>query len=99
MNGLQEAVKEGAGKVREAVVEAVEDVWGRLNEAGSDAGERARDRIGSLRDSASEYLQEGRSRAHDLETTMERTIRTQPLTSVLVAAGIGCLIGAIWRRL
>src|SRR5260370_22809529 len=91
MNGLQEAVKEGAGKVREAVVEAVEEVWGRLNDAGSDAGERARDRIGSLRDSASEYLHEGRSRAHDLQTALARRIRTQPLTSVLVAAGVGCL--------
>lgn len=98
MNGLHEAAKEGAGKVRDAVVEAAEEVWGRLSEAGSEAGTRARERFGDARDSASEYLQHGRSRAHNFETAVERSIRTQPLTSVLVAAGVGCLIGFLWRR-
>lgn len=99
MNGLHEAAKEGAGKVKDAVVDAGEEVWSRLNEAGNEAGMRARDRIGDLRDSASACVEHGRSRAHDFETAIERTIRTQPLTSVMVAAGIGCFIGFLWRRM
>ena len=99
MNGLHEAAKAGAGKVKDAIVEAAEEVWGRLNEAGIEAGTRARDQIGGLRDSASAYVRQGRSRARHLETDIERSIREKPLTSVLVAAGIGCFMGFLWRRL
>ncbi|MEX0678276.1 MAG: hypothetical protein WD063_14440 [Pirellulales bacterium] len=54
-------------------------------------GERAQERVGELGDAA-------RQRATTLQHGMEERISNHPLKAVLIAAGVGLLVGIIWRR-
>lgn len=54
-------------------------------------GERAQERVGEIGDAA-------RQRATTLQHGMEERISNHPLKAVLIAAGVGLLVGIIWRR-
>jgi ElaB/YqjD/DUF883 family membrane-anchored ribosome-binding protein len=83
------------------------DVMGK--EANADAGdfkERAsamasklRETGGAIRDEAKESFDKGRETVRHWEESLEREIQERPLRSILIAVGVGWLIGAVWRRL
>jgi ElaB/YqjD/DUF883 family membrane-anchored ribosome-binding protein len=54
-------------------------------------GERAQERVGELREAA-------RQRAGTLQHGVEERITTHPLKAVAIAAGVGLLLGFLWRR-
>ena len=54
-------------------------------------GERAQERAGEFGDVA-------RHRATTLQEGMEGRITDHPLKAVLIAAGVGLLVGVLWRR-
>jgi ElaB/YqjD/DUF883 family membrane-anchored ribosome-binding protein len=47
---------------------------------------------------ASEYYQQGREQVLALEQTIEAQIRDKPIQSLLIAGGVGLLIGFLCRR-
>lgn len=80
-----------------------------LRDVGSQLRDQAQQQFGQVRDQASqyyeqgrdravEYYEQGRQRAMEMEQNLENYIREQPVKSVLIAAGVGCLLGFIWRR-
>jgi ElaB/YqjD/DUF883 family membrane-anchored ribosome-binding protein len=54
-------------------------------------GQRAGERVGEFGDKA-------RDRATTLQHGVEERISQHPLKAVLIAAGVGALLGFIWRR-
>jgi ElaB/YqjD/DUF883 family membrane-anchored ribosome-binding protein len=62
------------------------------------AGDAAREKLGRLRENASECYEEGRERVHQAERTFERFIQEHPLKSILIAAGVGLVLGRFWIR-
>jgi ElaB/YqjD/DUF883 family membrane-anchored ribosome-binding protein len=80
-------LKEQAGTVRED-----------LGELGRLAKDATREKLGGARVAASEYYDKGRAKAEQLEAELVDQIRAKPLTSVLIAAGIGALFGALISR-
>ena len=50
------------------------------------------------RDMAQQYYEQGRQRAQEWEQGLEDYVRQQPVKAVLMAAGIGLVVGFIWRR-
>ena len=82
--------------------ESLQEVGQAAREAAQEKMQQVRDvaqeRVGELRDRAGEYYEMGRDRAYDLEQSLEQRIRERPLNSVLMAAGIGILLGILWRR-
>jgi len=68
-----------------------------LQEIGSQVKEMAQEQAGHLRDTASEYYQQGREKAVEWSRGLEKFVREQPVKSLLIAAGVGVLLGAIWR--
>lgn len=98
INGVKFAVMDGAGKIKAALSEATGEVLESLGNVRDSATTHARDGLETMRDTAVDYVDQGKSQVHDAEAAIERTIRNQPLTSVLIAAGAGFLIGAIWCR-
>jgi ElaB/YqjD/DUF883 family membrane-anchored ribosome-binding protein len=80
-----------------------------LRDAGSQISSQAREQLDNLKTSASEYYQQGRDRmqeyydqgrdkAMEFEQNLEAYVREQPVKSLLIAAGVGCLLGFLWRR-
>ena len=49
-------------------------------------------------ETASAYYEQGREKMGEVEHYLEDAIRTKPLQSVLLAAGVGLLIALLWKR-
>ena len=53
----------------------------------------------NVKDSATEYYEAGRDKAMEWESQIEDYVRERPIKSLLMAAGVGALLGIIWKRL
>jgi len=42
--------------------------------------------------------QEGRERAQEWEQSIETYVQEKPIQSILIAAGVGILLGILWKR-
>lgn len=69
-----------------------------VHEVGDAAKRVASDSVDAIRNTAHQYLAEGRARARDLGGSVQERVQQKPVKSLLVAAGIGFLLGAIWIR-
>jgi len=69
-----------------------------IRELGGLARDMAQDKVAQLRASASEYCEDGRAKAQQLERSFEQFVREQPLKSILIAAAVGMLLGGLWMR-
>ena len=69
-----------------------------LRDMGGTVTQAAREQYDNLRESATEYYDYGRERAQEWQQQAEEYIREQPLKSVLIAAGVGIVLGVLWRR-
>jgi ElaB/YqjD/DUF883 family membrane-anchored ribosome-binding protein len=65
---------------------------------GSLAKDVAHEKLEELQENASAVYERGREQVRDATRTLERFIEEQPLTSVLIAAGVGLLLGRFWMR-
>jgi ElaB/YqjD/DUF883 family membrane-anchored ribosome-binding protein len=69
-----------------------------IQELGGLAREMAQEKVGQMRASASEYCADGRSAVQQVQHSFEQFVRQQPLKSVLIATGVGVLLGGLWMR-
>ena len=49
-------------------------------------------------ETASAYYEQGREKMGEVEHYLEDAIRTKPLQSLLLAAGVGLLVALLWKR-
>jgi ElaB/YqjD/DUF883 family membrane-anchored ribosome-binding protein len=69
-----------------------------LKEMGATVNDAAQEKLADLRESATEYGQQGRGNLNGVLCDFEQYVRARPLKSVLIAAGVGLLFGRFWRR-
>lgn len=69
-----------------------------VKDLGMIGGELAADTAHMAEERISEYYKAGMKKAKGLEENIETEIRKNPMRSLLVAAGVGLLLGAVWRR-
>ncbi len=69
-----------------------------LQELGAIAGSAAQERLGQVRENATDCYEEKREKVHQVERTFEQYIRERPLKSILIAAGVGLVLGRFWMR-
>jgi ElaB/YqjD/DUF883 family membrane-anchored ribosome-binding protein len=74
---------------------AVRDDLGQL---GRLAKQAAKEKLDDAREAASGYYGHGRKKADELETQVADYVRTKPLKSILIAAGVGALFGILISR-
>lgn len=78
---------EKSAQFRQAAQEQMEQI----REAGRQYYEQGRQ-------AAAQYYEQGRQKAMEWEEGFEDYVREQPVKSVLIAAGIGLVLGFLWRR-
>ena len=66
--------------------------------ASSAARGMAREQVGQSRAGAADSAREGQDEVQQVERSFEQYVREQPLKSVLIAAGVGLIIGRFWMR-
>ena len=59
---------------------------------------RARENFGAIKDAASGYIDQGREKAAAMGRTVEGQVKEWPLSALLVATGVGLLLGVILAR-
>jgi ElaB/YqjD/DUF883 family membrane-anchored ribosome-binding protein len=69
-----------------------------LRDLGGQVRDAARDKYSQLNDEARAFYDQGREMAHDWEEGLEGYVRDKPLQAVLIAAGVGLLLGVLWKR-
>ena len=79
------------GKQAKEVTEDVQKMGGTVRDA-------AQEKLGQVGEKASEYYELGRDKAHGVACACEQFVRQRPLRSVLLAAGIGWVLGRFWMR-
>jgi ElaB/YqjD/DUF883 family membrane-anchored ribosome-binding protein len=74
------------------------EVGQNLRDLGSQVRDVARDKYDELREQAGNYYSQGRERAQEWEQSLESYVQEKPIQAVLMAAGIGVLLGLLWKR-
>jgi ElaB/YqjD/DUF883 family membrane-anchored ribosome-binding protein len=66
--------------------------------ASGTARDTAQDKVEQLRAGAADCVREGRDKVQQVERSFAQYVREQPLKSILIAAGIGVVLGRFWVR-
>jgi ElaB/YqjD/DUF883 family membrane-anchored ribosome-binding protein len=80
------------------VRQAAAQVGQNLRELGGQVREQASQQYDQLRQQASDYYEQGRQRAMEYEQSLEQYVQEKPIQALLIAAGVGMLLGILWKR-
>jgi ElaB/YqjD/DUF883 family membrane-anchored ribosome-binding protein len=69
-----------------------------LQEMGRTVLDTAQEQLGQVGEKTSESFEQGRDKVRGVACACEQFVRERPLSSVLMAAGIGWLLGRFWKR-
>jgi ElaB/YqjD/DUF883 family membrane-anchored ribosome-binding protein len=67
-----------------------------LQEMGDIARDAAREKLEKFRENASGCYQQGQEKVQGVVSSIEQSIVQQPLRSVLIAFGVGLVLGRLW---
>lgn len=93
-----EANDPGAASTAEQLRHQTGAVRDDLGQLGRLAKQAAKEKLDEARGAAADYYDHGRKKADELETQMADYVRTKPLKSILIAAGVGALFGILISR-
>ena len=96
--GEQGGGNPGAGSATGQLRDQASQVANNLRDMGSSVRDAATEQYEHLRDTAMDYYDQGREKAQQWTQDLEGYVREQPIKSVMIAAGIGLLLGILWRR-
>ena len=88
-------VKETMQEMGTYVKETAQNVGTQVKETVQDMGTQAKE---TMQAAGTQVYEQGRESLQDLNRTIEGQIRQRPLQALLVAGGIGVLLGLLWRR-
>jgi ElaB/YqjD/DUF883 family membrane-anchored ribosome-binding protein len=69
-----------------------------IQELGAIASDAAHEKLAQMRAEGSALCDQGCDNMRYAARSLEQYIARQPLTSVLIAGGVGVLLGCFWRR-
>jgi ElaB/YqjD/DUF883 family membrane-anchored ribosome-binding protein len=69
-----------------------------LRAMGETVRDAAQEKLGQVGERAAECCGQGQDKIHGVACACEQFVRQRPLTSVLLAAGVGLLLGRFWLR-
>ena len=78
--------------------EQARDVAEDFQKMGGTVRDAAQEKFEQVGEKASVYYEQGQERIHGVACACEQFVRERPLRSVLMAAGIGWLLGRFWIR-
>ena len=90
----QQGAAGSAGNLRETASEVGEN----LRNIGSQVRDQATQQYENMRQQANEYYEQGRQRAMEMEQSLEEYVQEKPIQALLIAAGVGMLLGLLWKR-
>jgi ElaB/YqjD/DUF883 family membrane-anchored ribosome-binding protein len=99
---VKETVQAAGAQVKETVQdmgiyvkETAQNIGTQVKETVEDMGIQAKE---TMQAAGTQVYEQGRESLQDLNRKIEGQIRTRPLQALLIAGGIGVLLGVLWRR-
>jgi len=86
------------GTQGQGFAEQAQQVSQNLRDLGGQVRDQAREKYNELSGQAQDYYDQGRRKAKEVEEGLESYIQEKPLQAVLIAAGVGVLLGLLWKR-
>ena len=85
-------------EVQDDLASQVQQLAADLKALKDTAGRVATDKLRHARGVAADYVEGRKERASEVEDQLLEAVRADPLKGLLIAGGIGLLLGAIWSR-
>jgi ElaB/YqjD/DUF883 family membrane-anchored ribosome-binding protein len=101
MSHLNRHVKSGTHHSTKSAAEVSDNggsVVDAIAEGASAVARDVREAAGQVAQRVEEKFEQGRDQVRCCENRFEESVRSRPLASLLIAAGIGVIAGALWRR-
>jgi ElaB/YqjD/DUF883 family membrane-anchored ribosome-binding protein len=98
MSRIDNPSGQGGGGASGNLGETAAQVGQNLRDLGSQARDTATQQYEQYRQQAQEYYEQGRERAREVQQNLEQYVQDQPVKALLIAAGVGMLLGIIWKR-
>jgi ElaB/YqjD/DUF883 family membrane-anchored ribosome-binding protein len=94
MSRMNDPSNAGQADLRDKATEVSQN----LRDLGGQVRDAAKEKYEQLSGQAQDYYDQGRDMAHDWEQSLEGYVKEKPMQALLIAAGVGLLLGLIWKR-
>jgi ElaB/YqjD/DUF883 family membrane-anchored ribosome-binding protein len=89
---------EPSASAADQLKESAQQVTENLRTIGATARGAANEKISDLKQQATDYYEQGRQSAQEWEQGLEQYVQEKPIQSLLIAAGVGLVLGMLWKR-
>lgn len=89
---------QGAADALNDIRNSAKQVKENLADLGGQVRDTATEQFDQLRGQAHDYYDQGRQRALDMEQNLEQYVQEKPIQALLIAAGVGVVLGWMWKR-
>ncbi|MBS0233588.1 MAG: DUF883 family protein [Proteobacteria bacterium] len=76
---------------------SVEDLKSKAKQAYDDASDRAQDMASRAQDMAGQAREQVGEVAGNVKGAIDKSVKDQPFTTLLMAAAVGFVVGALWK--
>ena len=84
-------LKDKASEMTSNIKDKASEITGNIKDA-------ATEQLHHARETASEYYDQGRAKAQEWERSLEEYVPEQPMKALMIAAGVGIVLGILWKR-
>ena len=84
----------GTGDIRQSAAQVGQNI----RDLGGQVRDVATEQYEQLKNQAQDYYEQGRERAREMQQNLESYVQEKPIQSLLIAAGVGMLLGILWKR-
>jgi ElaB/YqjD/DUF883 family membrane-anchored ribosome-binding protein len=98
MSRMSDASETGSASASDQLKDSAQQVTQNLRSIGSQARDAANEKFNDLKQQANDYYDQGKDRAQEWEQGLEQYVQEKPLQSLLIAAGVGLVLGVLWKR-
>ena len=96
--GVGAQLRDTAEEMGTQIRHTVGELGAQLRDTAQDMSTQAQALGTQAKETVSEYYEQGRETLRALPQTVEAQIRAHPLEAMLLAGGVGLLLGLLWRR-
>jgi ElaB/YqjD/DUF883 family membrane-anchored ribosome-binding protein len=83
---------------QDAAAEAGSAVMENIQSMGASAKRMATEGYEQLRDTANQYIEQGKEKACEMSDSMQNRVKEQPMKAILAAAAVGFVVGMLFTR-
>ena len=98
MSRMNDGGADTAKGATDQLKDTAQQVTDNIRQIGSQARDAASEKFNDLKQQAGDYYGQGVDKAQEWEQGIEQYVQEKPIQSLLIAAGVGVVLGLLWKR-